>query len=293
MLDLNLIRSFVTVCEAGSVTVAARVLNQPKSTISRHLARLEEELDRQLLDRSRTGVALTSEGKRLFELTRDSIHLLEPLGRRAVGPARPAHVRVTAPRYYAQGPLSKVARDFMANNPDVTLQCTSQSRLSDTYDEQTDILISVGAGLNGEMDTRSLGTVAARLYASPALFEGQVPPEELAELSGYPFLSSCGVVGIPERLSLSNDRGRSVTIAPKTRLITNEMDLLLPAACDGLGMAVLPEFVGAEHVASGRLVALLPDYWTERFQVSIALLSAKRNRTARTFVDFAVQELSR
>lgn len=289
MLDLNLIRSFVTVCEEGSVTVAARTLGQPKSTISRHLARLEEELGKSLLDRTRTGVALTSEGKRLFEQSRESIQLLAPLGRRPAASADGGHIRIAAPRYFARGPLSKIMRAFMADNPGVAIECQSESRLADPQPGEVDVAISVGAQINGDLDTWGLGPVSARLYAAPALFAGATPPTDPAGLTGMPLLSSCGTVGITERLSLSTDKGAKVTVAPRIRLIANELEILIDSACDGLGLVVLPEFVGADQVAAGRLLPVMPDHWTERFQVGIALLSAKRNPAARHFVDYALQ----
>jgi DNA-binding transcriptional LysR family regulator len=292
-MDLNLIRSFVAVCEAGSVTAAAQTLNQPKSTISRHLARLEEILDKPLLDRSRTGVALTLEGKRLFEQSRDSIHFLTGLEGPSGRTSPAGHVRIAAPRYFARGPLSKIVRDFLATTPDASIECLSQSRLAEAPDDAVDILVSVGTQLNGANHVWSLGDVRAQLFAAPKLLGREPPPSVPSDVAAWPLLSSCGTIGVPERFSLHDGRGQSVTVAAKVRLKTNELNVLLDAARDGLGVVTLPEFVGKEEVEAGRLLPVLPDYWTDRFMVSMALLSGRRNPVACQFVDFAVSRYTR
>lgn len=292
MLDLNLIRSFVAVSETGSVTEAAERLRQPKSTISRHLARLEDVLDRALVDRSRTGVVLTPEGKRLFEQTRESIHLLEPLrspSARSARSSRSGRVRLQVPRYFARGPMSRVLRDFMVEMPDITIECVSENRLTGPMRDELDAIVTVGSGQEADGEAWPLGPVSARLYGAAALFGPDGPPNGHTELSRYPFLSSCGTAGVPERLRLADDKGRSLTISPKARLVTNELDILLDAARDGLGMVVLPEFVGDNEIAKNRLVGILPDFWADHFMVTITLINPRGNPAARSLVDFTLR----
>lgn len=290
-MDLNLIRSFVTVCEQGSVTEAAKLLKQPKSTISRHLGRLEQELDCALLDRSHTGVSLTPEGKRLLEQTRESIHLLEPIGYRSLSAQTKGHVRIAAPRYYARGPIKDVVRSFLAEAPQVTIDCLSENRLSSDPRENVDIEVSIGDPRDGLPDTWQIGTVAAKLYAAPGFFEPDAAPKSATQLSGASLLSSCGVSGVPQRIALSNGKSKSVTATTQVRLVSNELDLLLGAAHDGVGLVVLPEFIGSKEVAEERLSPILPDHWVDRFSVSISLLRKTRESAARSFMDFAVPRL--
>lgn len=155
MTDLNLIRTFVAVCEEGSVTAAAARLSQPKSTVSRHLARLEEVMARPLLERDRSGVALTPEGKRLFEKAQTSIHMLEPLAKPLRRVPAGGRVRVQAPRYFARGPMAQVVLDFMRAEPDVTVELHGENRLADTQAAGMDLVVHVGMrDVQGEMPGR-------------------------------------------------------------------------------------------------------------------------------------------
>jgi DNA-binding transcriptional LysR family regulator len=61
-LDIETLRTFVEVADAGGITAAARRLGLPKSIVSRRLARLEEDLGVQLLARTTRGAALTEAG---------------------------------------------------------------------------------------------------------------------------------------------------------------------------------------------------------------------------------------
>lgn len=62
IMDLLLLRSFLAVAEAGSITAGAERLGLTQPALTRRLQQLEEELGAQLLDRGRKGAALTETG---------------------------------------------------------------------------------------------------------------------------------------------------------------------------------------------------------------------------------------
>src|SRR6201991_5010957 len=61
-MDIEDLRTFVDVADAGGVSAAARRLGLSKSIVSRRLCRLEDELGVQLLARTTRGAALTEAG---------------------------------------------------------------------------------------------------------------------------------------------------------------------------------------------------------------------------------------
>src|SRR5258708_35711421 len=66
-MDLNAIRMFVAVVQAGSLSAAAARLGTPLPTLSRRIRDLERQLSVQLLERSARGTKLTDAGARLYE----------------------------------------------------------------------------------------------------------------------------------------------------------------------------------------------------------------------------------
>ncbi|HEX4460246.1 MAG TPA: LysR family transcriptional regulator, partial [Polyangia bacterium] len=63
MEDLSVIAAFVSVVRAGSFSGAARQLGMTKSAVSKRLARLEDRLGAQLLNRSTRAFSLTEAGQ--------------------------------------------------------------------------------------------------------------------------------------------------------------------------------------------------------------------------------------
>ena len=70
MLDLDLLRSFVSVVDAGGFTRAGERVHRTQSTVSQQIRRLEEALGCPLLHRNGKSVAPTEEGERLLSYAR-------------------------------------------------------------------------------------------------------------------------------------------------------------------------------------------------------------------------------
>ena len=70
MQDLNDIAFFAAVVENKGFSAAARVLGQPKSSLSRHVSQLEERLGMRLLERSTRHFRLTDAGSSYYQKAR-------------------------------------------------------------------------------------------------------------------------------------------------------------------------------------------------------------------------------
>lgn len=66
-MNLDLLRSFVAIAEAGSISKTAEQMRVSQSTLTRQMQALENEIGGRLLERSRSGVALTAAGQTLFQ----------------------------------------------------------------------------------------------------------------------------------------------------------------------------------------------------------------------------------
>ena len=77
MLDLELLRSFVSVVDAGGFTRAGERVHRTQSTVSQQIRRLEEDLGQTLLNRNGKDVTLTEPGERLLSYARRLLALAE------------------------------------------------------------------------------------------------------------------------------------------------------------------------------------------------------------------------
>ncbi len=124
MLDLSQLRSFVTVAQTGSFTLASQHLGLGQSTVSQHLQRLEAEVGRRLLARDTHRVGLTADGEALLPHARQ----LLAIERQAVAlfDAEQPHgtLRFGISEDLVSGQLPVLLQDFIADYPSVDLNLT-------------------------------------------------------------------------------------------------------------------------------------------------------------------------
>lgn len=124
MLDLVHLRSFVSVAQAGSFTIAGQKLGLGQSTVSQHVQRLETVLRHRLLARDTHSVRLTPEGeallphaRQLLSLERQAASLFETTQPRG-------KLRLGISEDLVSGQLPILLRDFIADYPAVELHLT-------------------------------------------------------------------------------------------------------------------------------------------------------------------------
>ena len=121
MLDLELLRSFVSVVDAGSFTRAGERVHRTQSTVSQQIKRLEDELGRPLLNRTGKQVALTEHGERLLSYARRLLSLAEEARDVLARPGNEGAVRLGIPQDFAAFRLTKLLATFARSHPGLRL----------------------------------------------------------------------------------------------------------------------------------------------------------------------------
>ena len=181
---------------------------------------------------------------------------------------------------------------YMAANPRVTVELESTSRRVDVIGEGVDVALRVRFPPleQSELVMRTLAESAQRMVASPKLVEGSALPLVPVDLGGLPSLDLGP--SLPKHVwELHNADGASAIITHKPRLVTDDMSQLLHAAIEGVGVVKLPSMVVDEHVASGRLVNLVPE-WAARSGIVHAVFPTRRGLlpSVRSLIDFLASE---
>ncbi|MGC1467273.1 MAG: LysR substrate-binding domain-containing protein [Pseudolabrys sp.] len=121
MLDIALLRSFVSVVDAGGFTRAGERVHRTQSTVSQQIKRLEDLVGRPLLQRNGKQATLTEEGERLLSYAR-RILALEREARDVVsGTATDGLVRLGIPEDFAAYRLAEMLSDFLRSRPALRL----------------------------------------------------------------------------------------------------------------------------------------------------------------------------
>ncbi len=121
MLDPRLLRSFAAIADTGSFTQAAERLNMTQSTISQQLARLEEAVGLELIDRVARPVRPTASGERLLGYARRILALQQEAEAMLGDPAGTASVRIGVPEDIVTDAMAKVFASFARQHREIRL----------------------------------------------------------------------------------------------------------------------------------------------------------------------------
>src|SRR3954466_19768 len=121
MLDLELLRTFVSVVEAGGFTRAGERVHRTQSTVSQQIKRLEEDIGQVLLHRDGKDVRPTEAGERLLSYARRLLALAEEARDVVARPDSEGAIRLGIPEDFAAYRLTKLLAAFSRSHPGVRL----------------------------------------------------------------------------------------------------------------------------------------------------------------------------
>ena len=121
MLDLELLRSFVSVVDAGGFTRAGERVHRTQSTVSQQIKRLEDDIGQPLLNRSGKDVTPTEAGERLLSYARRLLALAEEARDVMTRPDHEGAVRLGVPEDFAAYRLTKLLAAFARSHPALRL----------------------------------------------------------------------------------------------------------------------------------------------------------------------------
>lgn len=292
--DLRLLRTFVRIAESGSISAAARALNQSQPTLSRQLGQLERSAGVVLVRRDTHSMSLTVAGERLLADAREMLSLAEIAGERVRQERESVqgHVRIVAVLDSGQWIVPRLLAEFRRLHPRVTAELHLTNRPSRFVVEGFDCGILVGPLTDRSVAARKAGEIRRALAAAPALLREHGSPTEPAGLKRLPWM---GVLQphffIRDRVPLKRGKEqRVVQLSPV--LLMDGVTALREAAIAGAGMAVLPEWLIRAPLRDGRLETVLPEWTIPPVDVHVVFPSGRLPLRMRSFIDFAVERLA-
>ncbi len=120
-IDVALLRTFVSVVEAGTMTGAANAQNLTQAAVSQQMKRLEELFDDQLFDRSSKRVQLTSSGQRLLAHAKRMVSLNDEIWTTMTAPAFEGEIHMGVPHDIFKPFMPAILRSFNEAWPRINL----------------------------------------------------------------------------------------------------------------------------------------------------------------------------
>jgi DNA-binding transcriptional LysR family regulator len=259
MSELDDIRAFVEVAEAGGFARAAKRLGLSKSIVSRRVTRLEEALGARLLSRTTRGISPTEAGAE-FKARGERILAELDAAREAVahgGEAAVGWLRISAPVSFVEH-LGPVLAELAARHPKLSVDAAYADRYVDLVAERYDAAVRIGSLEDSSLIARRLAPIRKGLVASPEYLERRGRPQTPTDLNGHDALIYTGAREVESwRFRVGK---RWVAVTPETRFRADNGEALLQAASAGLGIASAPTFMMAPWLESGRLEPVLREY---------------------------------
>lgn len=286
--DLLAMAVFARVVEHSSFTGAARVLGLSKSVVSARLAALEERLGVRLLHRTTRRLTLTDDGARLYERCERLLTAADEAASALHGASRVPEglLRVSAPIAFGMQTIAPLLREFAERCPQVRLELSLSDNFVDVVGGGFDVAVRFARQLDETCVARRIGVCRRMVYASPDYVARHGAPEVPHDVVQHNCLRFAA-----QPVEWTFKSGSETLVVPvKGNLVVDNIMVLRHALLDGLGLAMLPYFVVAPDLASGRLQTVLERYVGEEVSIFV-VLPHHRHQPAkvRAFVELLVE----
>jgi DNA-binding transcriptional LysR family regulator len=295
-MDLNSLVLFYEVVNARSITRAAEILRMPKSTISRKLTLLEQQVGGILLKKGQRYLVPTEAGTLLYNHCSRLVAEVESAGldTAELQSELRGTLRVSIPIDFGIAWLSRALAEFILKYPEIHLEVEVNSRLVNPRDEPYDLTIQLGPLKESGLTYRRLATITRGLYASPAYIARNGMPVSVETFAAH----DCIVTdqqrqdGVWNFVNKSNKAKHRLTTV-EGKVVINNIGVARELAIGGVGLGMLPNIMCKNDVKANRLVRILPDWEGPPMHATALILSRKGipNKT-RALLDFLSDRLN-
>jgi len=278
---------FTRVAESGGFTAASRKLGMSVSSITKSVARLEDELGVQLLNRTTRRMALKDYGQEFYER---SVRILAELedaeaAMREANLSPRGRVRVVMPFSFGRVTLVPALGAFYARYPDITLDLNFSDVAVDLIEAGYDVAVRTAEVRDARLVTRMLTRGPQITAASPKYLAEHGVPQHPEDLQKH----NCIVSRFGPEWSYRTKQGRELKIRVGGNLVIWSGDAVREAAAVGLGIVNATWWLLRKDLEAGVIIPILDEYVTEGAPVSV-YYPVNRHLPAKVkaFIDFLI-----
>lgn len=254
---------FAKVVELGSFTAAARQLQMSVSSISQTVAKLEDELQVKLLNRSTRSIGLTEAGKIYYQGCRRMLHEVQDVHEQlyAFNNTPIGTLRIGSSSTMAQNVLAKMTAEMLKEHPGLSVNLVTGIPAPDLIADGLDVVIRVGALQDSSLFSRRLGTMPMVVCAAKNYLAHYGTPEKPADMVNHSWLEYS--VRPDNEFELVAPEGIATRLIPQGRFVTNDPMTLTRWLTAGAGIAYVPLMWVIDEINRGQLEILLPRYQSD------------------------------
>ena len=256
---------FVQVVEEGSFSRVAEKLSLTNSVVSKRIARLEENLNTQLLYRTTRKLSLTDAGRTLYDKAKIAKSAFQDAENAVTGYGEDmkGHIRITMPVVSANFIFSESIAEFCKQHPEVSVELQITNRLVDLIEEGFDLALRTAVLEDSSLIARRLIDSQWIICATPAYLKQHGTPQTPEQLQNHECLVYKFDNTANSTWPLYID-GKEQLISVHGRFHSNHLSAIKQAALSDLGIAFLPQVLIYEEIQKNTLTQILQCFTSKK-----------------------------
>lgn len=288
---LKAMQVFVEVADRGSLSAAAVHLDMSRAMVSRYLAEMEQWVGVRLLHRTTRRLSLTPAGAETLPRCRQMLDMVGDLRNAVSTPEDTPRglLRITTSMSFGARHLAGAVTDYVKQHPGTSVDLMLVERAVNLVEERVDLAVRITNDLDPNLIARKLAVCRSVVCASPDYLAREGVPARVEDLS----LRNCLTHSYFGKSLWRFERdGQPVDVPVSGNISANEVSVLCGAALEGAGIAMLPTYYAGEHLAAGRLKAILPQCKPQELGIYGVYASRRQMPLIlRSMLDFLVDRL--
>lgn len=294
-MDINLIRNFVEIVDALSLSAAARRRDVTRSKVSKELKALETSLGVKLLHRTTRRILLTAPGEVLYAHGRSIIQEVES-AREALDALQhvvSGSVRLSIPTGLGEVYLADLLLAFHKRYPQVRIRVLFSNRVNDLMSAKIDVAVRLAKDVQDHLVARDLGPVEFGLYAHSDFAKSHrfANPTEIPH----------GVLILPPgdgktyAITIRNQQ-EEIALKCEPYLTSEHFPFLKQSMLKGCGVAALPHYMVMDELRMGSVQRVCPDWSISGLGDRLYIITAEDRRPSqavKVMTDFLRTNLKR
>lgn len=285
---LSLMRLFVRVCEAGSLSAAGRLIGLSQPSTSRQLKQLETMLGVELFKRSTHELVPTEAGRRFLPTAIEMLASWDAATEvaRSGRDKLQGSIRIAVPVAIGQTILAEIAVRFLLEHPGVTLDWRLTDEPGDLAAGGYDLWIKAGPIHDDSLIVRDLRRSERMIVGNATQLRVQHP----AELNRRNAVQL--VTFMAPQIPLETDDGRKAILTLKPVLATDNIYVALMGVRAGVGYGILPRWLVQPDIETGSLAELCPDWHPPAITLHVAYQQGRfRSARVKRFIEYLRRDL--
>ncbi|MDC0609766.1 LysR substrate-binding domain-containing protein [Vibrio sp.] len=255
------LRLYLAVYDLRNFSDVARQEGVSPSMVSRIIHQLEDTLGHQLFYRNTRAIIPTESGRILEAYARQILNQFSQVANELQSRTDTPQglLRINAPVFFGQHHIAPWLAKFSQTYPNVEIELTLTDDFIDPHLNAADVIFRIGTLNDSTFHARVLANQTYHLAASPDYIHRCGSLMEPKELNQHLCLVYKGSSG-PNQWRFRKNEQEWHQYSLNILMSSNNAESLLSCALSGMGIVLFPDWLIGEHLKSGDLVNLLPDF---------------------------------